>query len=62
MKFLLNLISKFLKKGKLPVNLEELVNAVKEEVAPEAAPEEAPEPEVKPKKSAARKKKPAAKK
>jgi len=58
MKFLLNLISKFLKKGKLPANLEELVNVVKEEVAPEAA----AEPEVKPKKSAARKKKPAAKK
>lgn len=56
MKFLLNLISKFLKKGKLPANLEELVNAVKEEVAPEAAPEADVKPEVKPKKSTARKK------
>lgn len=52
MKFLLNLISKFLKKGKLPANLEEFVNVVKEEVAVEPT----PEPEVKPKKSPVRKK------
>lgn len=58
MKFLLNLISKFLKKGKLPANLEEFVNVVKEEVAAEPT----PEPKVEPKKPAAKKKKPAAKK